>query len=327
MAAGNWNWGKKQSWDSKDNWGSKEEWPKKHRAEEPVVGEGTSSGSREEGPSSAGMVALAQALGQVIKDSLAPAAPSWSTAVVPSMLPPAAPPPMAPPPGPPGMPILPSSSTFVPPGNWPPCGQLVFGPGIPVDNRLLHYSILKTIILGAMALKPSRLRFCWKCYSTSWFSGGATCSSPGCMLFGFREPLAALEIASQDPDMVSLYNALRDAIVSNLSPGLQNPLNVNCLDMDSYFWPKLNIASPDEEDPDEAKGKGKGQAPPAKAKGPGVAPAGKGKGKGKGPVPKKAAAKAVPKKAGGKGAVKGAAAKHAPKPALVKAPVQAKAAP
>ena len=73
-------------------------------------------------------------------------------------------------------------------------------------HEALHNSVMKVMCVASLALRLDKLRFCWKCYSMSWFTGGSKCTNPGCKFFGFADILPALS----DPH---LYCGVHDEIV------------------------------------------------------------------------------------------------------------------
>ena len=330
-------WGK-AVW-KQDNQGS-QDWKKQKTDDLPAawiaVADATPGGSSSSGGDfSAAADAVCAAVGKLIAVATAQAMQPSQALVVsgsqthaPAMVPPA------------GNPPVPAQPGWTPPGNWPAVGQHYYGPGVSVDPKLLHQAVLKVMVLGSLGLSLRKLRFCWKCYSCSWFSGGSSCANPGCMLFSFREPAAALEMASMDPEMAQLYCAVTATLVSLITPGNANPLSITNLDMDQFVWAKLCMpgdieAEEEVENADgteakgEVKGMGKGKGKPQDdAKLPKAKAAGKAKGKGKAkgvgkapvPVPKQA----VIPGAHAKAAPKAGAKAKAPAP---KAPVQVPAVP
>ena len=97
-------------------------------------------------------------------------------------------------------PFGPAVPAFVPgsivAGTFPPCPQA------------LHNTILKVMCVGSAGLRLEKLRWCWKCFSMSFFTGGSKCTNPGCKLFGFNPLLPVFQTESQ------LYGAIHDEISS-----------------------------------------------------------------------------------------------------------------
>lgn len=330
----NWNWNKgnqdKKSWE-KGAWDKddKQDW-KKQRTDaihDDSQGDSVSSAGPDIGLFAGALIAFAKAMQPVAFPAVAgapPAAAGGGPAIPPPMYPPVGPPPPAQP-----------ADGFLQEGSWPDPPFMTYGPGLQADRRLLHLACIKIMVLGALGLGIRKLRYCWKCFSLSWFSPGKSCSNPACPLYGFKVARQALETAAPgSPDLQALYTCLVTTIGNLLSPACANPLNVSWLDMDTFIWPKLELDSSDAEpDADWATGKGKskgknkkGPASPTTSADEDPAPKAKAKAKAKGKLPAKAhplAKAGLFAKSAGKAA--GApAAKVQPKAvAKPKAPVQA----
>ena len=143
----------------------------------------------------------------------------------------------------------------------------------------LHNAILKLMIMGSLNLKLNKLRWCWKCYSMSWFTGGSCCTNPGCHMFKFGDLLPGLQFPE-------LYCSIHDLILlicdtENLRDVMQAAQLVKlehfefpCLDHVMHAAPPQSQEElPDEEPADDLRMTGATAAPKAKAKAKGKAKA------------------------------------------------------
>ena len=55
-----------------------------------------------------------------------------------------------------------------------------------LPDELIDRFCIQSIILDGLNIVSSKLRWCWQCYSFSWFSSGSSCSNPDCKKFGFN---------------------------------------------------------------------------------------------------------------------------------------------
>ena len=321
------SWNNKQQWGS-NAWGSGS-WPASEKkgwnsSNEPIAlpdawatpGGSSSSGQNQQQQPQQPVAELANAVMQLAQ-AVASGGTSSGRELIPAMKPPAGAPPATTGAGT-------GLGPFQAPGGWPAVQQAYFGPGLQVDHSVVHRAAVKMLIMGALGLRPIKLRFCWKCYSVSWFSPGSMCAAPGCMSFGFNDAHQILIQQSHNRPLQDLYLAVTADIIGQISPGCNNPLSLNNINMDSYVWPILQTPDAGEEDSDDLWSQGDGWQPanapwkapgkaPEKAAGkpPGKAPAkagkwimkpkGKAKAKGKAPVQAKPLVPKVAGKGNGKG--------------------------
>ena len=139
----------------------------------------------------------------------------------------------------------------------------VAGPFQPANvcPEALHNCVLKVMCVASLGLRLDKLRFCWKCFSMSWFSGGGKCTNPGCRFFGFAEILPALQT---DPQ---LYCSIHDEIL-----GIMFDRNIaDCMaagqlvQVYMHTWPSLDhicIEAPEEAPVDDFDAAAKSGAVP-----------------------------------------------------------------
>ena len=144
----------------------------------------------------------------------------------------------------------------------------VAGPFQPANvcPEALHNCVLKVMCVASLGLRLDKLRFCWKCFSMSWFSGGGKCTNPGCRFFGFSEILPAFQAESQ------LYCSIHDEIGQimfdrNIADCMAAGQLVQVY---MHTWPSLNhicIEAPEEAPVDDFDAAAKsGAVPKAKSK-------------------------------------------------------------